>query len=216
MFSTEQTARKAEEIKANEVCGRYRKSEYISRAMQMARMYHAGQTRLGEAGRVPYFDEHIMGVYHILKDECGVHDRKVLTMALLHDTVEDTACTFDEIEEKFGTAMMEEIRLLTRIEGEPFSIYARRLFANGSCETVLVKMADRLHNLRTILYMPDKRWIEKKMIQTYTDILNPLPDTMKRIDGRYNRQIRMLADKIEDQLLIIQRSLDFGTSCHSS
>lgn len=197
---------------AGKVLGKYKKSEYIKQAMRMAEMYHAGQTRLGGTGSVPYFDEHIMGVYTILKEECKVHDVKVLTMALLHDTVEDTACTFEEIEEKFGTDMMEEIKLLTRREGEPFSIYARRLFANGSCRTILVKMADRLHNLRTILYMPDKRWIEKKINQTYTDILNPLPDALKRIDAKFDKQILDLADQIEDQLLIIQRSLDYASS----
>lgn len=195
---------------AGNVVGKYQKAEYISQAMRMAEMYHAGQTRQGGSGSVPYFDEHIMGVYTILKDECNVHDVEVLTMALLHDTVEDTDCTFEEIEEKFGTDMMVEIKLLTRVEGEPFSIYARRLFANGSCKTILVKMADRLHNLRTILYMPDRLWIEKKTKQTYTDILNPLPDTLRRIDPRFNQQILELADKIEDQLLRIQRSLDIG------
>lgn len=212
MFSTYQSVKETEDIMADKTLGKYQKSEYISQAMRMANMYHAGQTRLGKTGRVPYFDEHIMGVYTILKEECKIDDIDVLTMALLHDTVEDTDCTFDEIEEKFGTDMMEEIQLLTRVDGEPFSIYARRLFANGSCRTILVKMADRLHNLRTILYMPDKHWVKKKTNQTYVDILNPLPDALKRIDGRYNKQILDLADKIEDQLIIIQRSLNLGNA----
>ena len=60
--------------------------------------------------------------------------------------------------------------------------------------------------------MPDKRWIQKKVNQSYTDILNPLPDTLKRIDGRYNDVINILADKIEDQILEVQRTLNLSHS----
>ena len=82
-------------------------------------------------------------------------------------------------------------------------MYARRLFANGTDKTILVKLADRLHNLRTISYMPDTNWIQKKIKQSYKDILNPLHETMKRIDGPYNDKISMLADMIEEQILAV-------------
>lgn len=188
--------------------GRYKPEEYVSKAMEMAKSYHQGQMRRAENGKLPYYDEHVLGVYNILHDECGINDADILAMALLHDTVEDTACTFDEIEECFGTDIMEQVKLLTRMPDETFSVYARRLFANGTYKTVLVKMADRLHNLRTILYMPDKRWINKKVVQTYQDILNPLPDTMKRIEPVYNDTISKLADLIEEQLIYIHNELD--------
>ncbi len=77
---------------------------------------------------------------------------------------------------------------------------------------MIVKLADRLQNLRTIVYMPDVRWIQKKIKQSYTDILNPLPEAMRRIDGRYNEQIYMLADKIEEQILEVQRALNLKHS----
>lgn len=194
----------AEQIKI----GKYKPEEYVERAMVMAEHYHKGQMRRGADGELPYYDEHILGVYKILCKECGIKDADILTMALLHDTVEDTECTFQEIEECFGTEIMEQVKLLTRTPGEPFSVYARRLFANGTYKAILVKMADRLHNLRTILYMPDKRWIEKKVRQTYTDILNPLSDTLKRIEPRYNDVILKLADLIEAQLITIHNELD--------
>ena len=167
----------------------------------MARYYHAGQMRQGHDGQVPYYEEHILGVYGILKDECHIDDEEVLIIALLHDTVED-------IEAEFGEDIRREVDLMTRVDGEPFSVYSRRLFTNASYRTVLVKLADRLHNLRTIVYMPDKRWIQKKVNQSYTDILNPLPETMKHIDGRYNSEIYKLADMIEDQILEVQTALN--------
>lgn len=183
-------------------------TDRIHKAMDMAKHYHAGQMRRGHDGQVSYYEEHILGVYGILKDECHIDDEEVLIIALLHDTVEDTACTLDDIEAEFGEDIRREVDLLTRVDGEPFSVYSRRLFTHASYRTVLVKLADRLHNLRTIVYMPDKRWIQKKVNQSYTDILNPLPETMKHIDGRYNAEIYKLADMIEDQILEVQTVLN--------
>ncbi|MGN0394261.1 MAG: HD domain-containing protein [Coprococcus sp.] len=190
------------------VTGRFKPDEYIEQAMVMAEHYHKGQMRKGADGRLSYYDEHVLGVYNILRKECGIEDADILAIALLHDTVEDTECTFEDIEECFGTEIMEEVKLLTRVPGEPFSVYSRRLFANGTYKTVLVKLADRLHNLRTIMYVSDKRWIEKKAMQTYTDILNPLADAMKHIEPVYNNIIIELADKIEERLVIIYNELD--------
>jgi (p)ppGpp synthase/HD superfamily hydrolase len=184
--------------------GCFDKATYITEAMKLAEGYHKGQMRIGKSGNVPYYDEHILGVYSILRNECGIEDINILTTALLHDVVEDTPCTFEEIEEKFGTYIMEQVKLLTRIGHEPFAIYAERLFTYGACETVLVKLADRLHNLRTISYMPDKKWIEKKIRQTYTDILAPLPDFLKNKDNQYKYAINQLAAMIEEQLLVVQ------------
>ena len=78
------------------------KPDLIQKAKDMAKSYHEGQTRRGSAGFVPYYDEHILGVYNILKDECQIDDEEVLVTALLHDTVEDTSCTLEDIERAFG------------------------------------------------------------------------------------------------------------------
>lgn len=180
----------------------------IRKAMDMAQHYHEGQTRLGRDGMASYYEEHVLGVYNILRQECNVQDEDVLIIALLHDTVEDTECTLDDIENEFGPDIREEVRLLTRIDGEPFSVYSGRLFANASYRTVLVKLADRLHNIRNITCMPNIRWIQKKVDQSYTDILEPLPAAVARIDDHYNDVIYMLAHMIEDQLRKVQDFLD--------
>jgi (p)ppGpp synthase/HD superfamily hydrolase len=182
-------------------------ASYVEEGMKLAERYHQGQMRIGKGGNVSYFDEHIMGVYNILREECGIEDERILTTALLHDIVEDTPCTFEEIEEKFGTYIMEQVKLLTRVGREPFATYANRLFTYGTCETILVKLADRLHNLRTIAYMPDKKWIEKKIKQTYTDILAPLPEFMNNSDNKYKPAITRLASMVEKQLVLVQQEI---------
>ena len=57
-------------------------ADCVKTAMAFARQCHQGQTRLGRDGKVPYYDEHILGVYHILKDECHVEDETVLSCVI--------------------------------------------------------------------------------------------------------------------------------------
>ena len=163
---------------------------------------------MGAGGRVPYYEEHILGVYHILKQECRIQDEEILVTALLHDTVEDTDCTFDDIERTFGSRIREQVWLLSKLEGETFSDYSKRLFEHAPEQVILIKLADRLHNLRTILYVSDKKWIQRKVNQTYTDILARLEQTNGRIGDSYALEINMLRDKIEEQLRYIQAELD--------
>lgn len=190
------------------VTGSISPEEYVEEAMKLAKYYHSGQKRRGADGMVPYYDEHVLGVYNIIRQECHISEPDILAIALLHDTVEDTDCTFDEIERKFGTEIMENVKLLTRIDGEPFSDYADRLFSRGSYKTVVIKLADRLNNIRNILFMPNRKWIRKKVNQTYTDILGPLPEALNRINPIYNKEIEELAEKIEKQLLVVEEELD--------
>ena len=71
------TADRNETISYIEECGcqtEAAEADCVKTAMAFARQCHQGQTRLGRDGKVPYYDEHILGVYHILKDECHVYN----------------------------------------------------------------------------------------------------------------------------------------------
>lgn len=183
-------------------------ADRVETAMAFAKRWHQGQTRLGRDGKVPYYDEHILGVYHILRDECHVEDKTVLVAALLHDTVEDTECTFEDIEQIFGTDIRDHVYLLSKLEGETFSDYSKRLFDHAPAQVVMIKLADRLHNLRTILFVSNRKWIQRKVNQTYTDILDRLEQVKDNLGEDYASEISMLKDKIIEQLAVVQAELD--------
>lgn len=183
-------------------------ADCVATAMAFAKRCHQGQTRLGRDGKVPYYDEHILGVYHILKDECHVEDGTVLVAALLHDTVEDTDCTFEDIEQIFGTDIRDYVYLLSKLEGETFSDYSKRLFDHAPAQVVMIKLADRLNNLRTILFVSNRKWIQRKVNQTYTDILDRLEQVKGNLGEDYASEISMLKDKIIEQLAVVQAELD--------
>lgn len=82
--------------------------------MNFAAVKHKDQRRKDQDG-TPYIN-HPIGVAFILTEEAGIYDVPVLLASILHDTVEDTDTTFDEIEQHFGShvrKLVEEVRYTT-------------------------------------------------------------------------------------------------------
>ena len=124
----------------------------LAEAFAFARACHGDQVRpTGE----PY-ERHLLEAVEVLAEGAGVLDRDVLTAALLHDVVEDTACTLDQVRDRFGPQVAELVDWVTRTEppdggdqAEGRLAYLRRL-ASAPPEAVLVKLADRLSNVQRL------------------------------------------------------------------
>ena len=140
-----------------------KKVEIIFRAFQFAKAAHHGvRRRSGE----PYI-MHPIAVAKIVSQEIGLGSTSIVA-ALLHDVVEDTDYTVDDIEQHFGPKIAQLVEGLTKISGGIFgdkaSVQAenfRKLLLTMSedIRVVLIKMADRLHNMRTLGSMaPNKRY----------------------------------------------------------
>lgn len=140
-----------------------KKVEIIERAFNFAREAHSGvRRRSGE----PYI-MHPIAVARIVSREIGLGSTSICA-ALLHDVVEDTDYTVEDIEQHFGAKIAQLVDGLTKISGGIFgdraSIQAenfRKLLLTMSedIRVVLIKMADRLHNMRTLGSMaPTKQY----------------------------------------------------------
>jgi len=140
-----------------------KKVEIIERAFRFAKKAHGGiRRRSGE----PYI-LHPIAVAKITSQEIGLGSTSICA-ALLHDVVEDTDYTVEDIEQNFGPKIAELVSGLTKISGGIFgdraSVQAenfRRLLLTMSQDirVVLIKMADRLHNMRTLGSMaPNKQY----------------------------------------------------------
>ncbi len=136
---------------------------------------HARQRRYsGE----PYF-EHCVQVAHILAD---LHMDDLTIMAgLLHDTVEDTEVTFDDLKENFGETIAKLVDGVTKIGGLKFKSREARqaetfrkmlLSMVKDIRVIIIKFADRLHNMRTLEHVPEKK---RELIALETrDVYAPL------------------------------------------
>lgn len=115
-----------------------------------AAIKHKDQRRKDPEG-TPYIN-HPVGVADILA-QVGVSDVEVLQAALLHDTVEDTDTTLDEIESKFGKSVRDIVDQVT--DDKEKEKYERKRLQivhapHASLQAKLVKLADKLYNLRDL------------------------------------------------------------------
>ena len=127
------------------------------RAASFAARKHYGQTRADNV--TPYFS-HVARVTLVLSHVFGCYDEEVLTAALLHDTIEDTATDYDEVADLFGERVAEYVVLLTKNvmlpKQEREEEYAARLAAAPE-DVMIAKMADLYDNLSDRVHSPKLR-----------------------------------------------------------
>jgi GTP pyrophosphokinase len=147
----------------------------IRHAYEVARDAHRDQVR--RSGD-PYI-AHPIGVAVILA-ELGL-DETTLAAALLHDAVEDTEVTIDDLRAQFGddvTAIVDGVTKLDRLEfdsreAQQAATMRKMLVAMAKdVRVLLIKLADRLHNMRTIASLPEAK--QKRIAQETLDIYAPL------------------------------------------
>ena len=135
-----------------------KKVDLITKAFNFARQAHKGVRRLsGE----PYI-MHPIAVAQIACSEIGLGSTSICS-ALLHDVVEDTDYTVEDIENMFGPKIAQIVDGLTKISGGIFGEQASAqaenfkkllLTMNEDIRVILIKIADRLHNMRTLDSQP--------------------------------------------------------------
>jgi GTP pyrophosphokinase len=150
-----------------------------SSALRFSASAHRGQKRLSGED----FIEHPVAVATILAD---LHlDTTTITAALLHDTVEDTDVTVAEIEDDFGDEVARIVDGLTKLERIEFKTREQEQAENvrkmvvamaGDIRVLLIKLADRLHNMRTISAQTDEkqRRIATETLEIYAPLANRL------------------------------------------
>ena len=150
-------------------------SERLAQAFVLARDAHEGmRRRSGE----PYI-VHPVAVTALLA-EMNM-DADALIAGLLHDTVEDTEVTFEEIEEKFGKPVRRIVEGETKISKLAVRVYEDEQSENlrqmllamvSDVRIILVKLADRLHNMRTLASMPPDK--QQRISRETLEIFAPL------------------------------------------
>lgn len=129
--------------------------QYIFNAVEFAAERHAFQKRK-DIEQTPYII-HPLGVAYYLISIGNVSDPEILIAALLHDTVEDTGTSLEEIEERFGTRVASYVDEVT--DNKSFSKEERKRLQivnapHKSPGAALIKLADKLYNLRDHMINP--------------------------------------------------------------
>jgi GTP pyrophosphokinase len=153
--------------------------DLVQRAYEQAAVAHTGQRRLSGEDYV----QHPLEVASILADL--TLDGSTIAAALLHDTVEDTPLTLEEIRKEFGPDVAQLVEGVTKLSRISFrsaqqiqaeNIRKMLLAMAEDIRVVLIKLADRLHNMRTLDPLPEvkRRRIAKETLDIYAPLAHRL------------------------------------------
>ncbi|XP_078667078.1 guanosine-3',5'-bis(diphosphate) 3'-pyrophosphohydrolase MESH1-like [Branchiostoma floridae x Branchiostoma belcheri] len=143
-------------------------TEQLIECMNFAAVKHKNQRRK-DPDKTPYIN-HPIGVAYILMKEGGITDVQVLQAALLHDTVEDTETSFEEIEELFGAEVRGIVAEVTDDKTLPKMERKRLQVVNApkkSHKAKLVKLADKLYNLRDLERATPEGWTAERVTEYF-------------------------------------------------
>jgi guanosine-3',5'-bis(diphosphate) 3'-pyrophosphohydrolase len=159
----------------------------ILKALAFAAHKHRDQRRK-DARASPYIN-HPIDLANVLKNEGGVQDETVICAALLHDTVEDTETSPEEIEREFGARIRDVVLEVTDDKRLP-KAERKRLQIEHACDlsraAKLVKLADKICNLRDVVDNPPTGW-DLKRRQEYFDWARDVVDGMRGVHPRLEK-----------------------------
>ncbi|XP_014245433.1 guanosine-3',5'-bis(diphosphate) 3'-pyrophosphohydrolase MESH1 isoform X2 [Cimex lectularius] len=160
----------------------------LIKCVNFSAVKHKNQRRLDKE-KTPYIN-HPIGVANILCEEGGISDPDVIMAAILHDTVEDTDTTFEEIEQHFGHHVRSIVKEVTDDKSLPKQ---RRKdlqieHAKGSSyEAKLVKLADKLYNLRDLKRQTPEGWSDERVNEYFkwsSKVVEGLRGTNKNLEDK--------------------------------
>lgn len=137
-----------------------------------AAAFAAGRHRMQrrkDSDSSPYIN-HPLALAHILSREGKISDPDVLCAALLHDTVEDTETTLEELERTFGAGVASIVAEVTNDGSLPKAEQKRLQVASAASKSSgakLVKLADKIANLRDIAATPPAGWSVERQAEYY-------------------------------------------------
>ena len=138
-------------------------------AYEIAESAHEGQMR--DEG-TPYI-VHPVRVAVSLVDELEIYSPRLVSSALLHDVIEDSPVTRRQIAEMFGEEIAEIVWLLTKFDDVSLPAYLAAIEAASDTGAAIVKLCDRLDNLRFLAHSP-KAEKKRRYIRTTTDYYLPM------------------------------------------
>jgi len=154
-------------------------TEIIRKAYDYSLKHHTGQTR---ASGEPYL-VHPLEVAHVLAEM--KLDAHAIAAGLLHDAIEDTEATREDIKKEFGDQVAHIVEGVTKIDMIDFASKEERQAENvrkmvlamvDDIRVVLIKLADRLHNMRTLEHLPPERQVQiaRETLDIYAPIAHRL------------------------------------------
>jgi len=138
----------------------------LAQAYHFAASRHVDHRRKGESAE-PYMN-HLTEVAELAAAASGGNDPAIVIAAVLHDTVEDTATTFAELEQRFGADVVGLVAEVTDDKSLPKQVRKDLQVehaAHASPRAQIIKMADKISNLRSLAASPPAGWSDQRIAE---------------------------------------------------
>ncbi len=172
----------------------------ILRAVEFAAHKHRSQRRK-DAAESPYIN-HPITVARLLAEQGGVVNLDVLCAALLHDTIEDTATTADELRESFGACVAAIVLEVTDDKSLPKEKRKQLQIEHAaalSFEAKMVKLADKIANVGDVLHAPPADWSADRRAEYFvwaSLVVNGLRGASPTLEAIFDGMIREATDHV--------------------
>ena len=167
----------------------------VLRAARFAAWKHRDQRRKGK-GRLPYIN-HPLDLAHVLWFEGGVSDATVLAAALLHDTIEDTQTTVQELQGEFGERIAQIVMEVTDERSLDWRVRKKLQVTRArlaSVEARQVKLADKICNLRSMVASPPQGWSVERQ-RAYFDWSKEVVDQLRGVNPELEQRFDQIHKK---------------------
>jgi len=164
----------------------------LMKAAHFAAIKHTDQRRKGER-QEPYFN-HLSDVAQILAEHTNGEDPILVAAGLLHDSLEDTDTTYDELVNEFGVEIADLVREVTDDKSLPKPERKRLQISNAphkSPRAKMIKIADKISNIKTIKTSPPADWSEERK-QEYFKWAKQVVDGCKGIKASLDKTFDLL------------------------
>ena len=175
----------------------------IFSALKFAADKHAKQRRKGPED-TPYIN-HPIEVAEILLNVGKVSETDTLVAAILHDTIEDTNTSQDELESLFGSSVLALVMECTDDKSLPKAERKRLQVEHAphkSAPAKLIKIADKISNVRDLVKEPPKDWSVQR-IEEYLDwserVVNGLRGSNSQLDEFYDQSLKNARKRLEKE-----------------
>ncbi len=166
----------------------------ILAAAQFAAEKHAQQRRKG-AAQEPYIN-HLIEVARLIADSSDQLDPELIMAAFLHDTVEDTGVTKEELARNFGSDIADLVAEVTDDKTLPKAARKALQVANApkkSPRGQTLKLADKISNLRSVLHSPPADWNQERRRQYFDwakQVVDGLPSPNPKLKAEFDRMYK--------------------------
>jgi len=154
------------------------------RALQFAASKHRNQRRKDKR-KTPYIN-HPIEVCHVLTDIGDVYDPTILTAAILHDTVEDTSASTEEVNDLFGPEVSKLVKEVT--DNKQLPRFVRKKLQVDHAPTLSdaakqIKLADKISNMRDLMENPPRHWNNRRKLD-YIEWAEQVADGLRNVNKK--------------------------------